>query len=72
MVASSVVAVVVTTIGVVVEAVFVVGTSVVIDWAVSFISSTDSVALDSVDSSSVTIWTLFAASARNIEASVFE
>ena len=45
-----------------------IGASVVMDWAVSFISSTDAVVLDSRDPSVLT-WTLFAASALNIEVS---
>ena len=45
-----------------------IGASVVMDWAVSFISSTDAVAIDSRDPSVLT-WTLFAASALIIEVS---
>ena len=55
---------------VVVVVVDMIGASVVMDWAVSFISSTDAVvALDSPDPSSVLTWTLFAASGLTIEVS---
>ena len=45
-----------------------IGVSVVTDWAVSFISSTDAAAIESPDPSVLT-WTLFAASTLIIEVS---